>query len=159
MAYIAGRPNGNWEIRESHTTAAGPRSRTLATFATLTPEVLAHAQERAERPLQPAQLRQAARRAGAPVAPAAGDRAAAELLAELAGGRRPRAELERLLLDSLQGEPSPSSDNARAAAAWIGASPQKRGRALRDLLLLVDSLPRRERPERPGFPRISSASA
>jgi hypothetical protein len=159
MAYITRRSSGNWEIRESRTTVAGPRSRTLATFSTLTPEVISHAQERAARPLQAAKLRQAARRAGAPVAPPPSERAAAELLAELAAGRRPRPELERLLIDSLGSEPSPSSDNARAAAAWIGASPQRRGSTLRDLLLLVDHLPRRERPERPRFPRIASGPA
>lgn len=159
MAYITRHPSGSWEIRESRTTAAGPRSRTLATFSTLTPEVVSRAQERADRPLQPTQLRQAARRAGAPVAPPVSDRAAGELIAELAAGRRPRPELVRLLVDSLQGEPTSSADNARAAAAWIGASPQKRGRTLHDLLLLVDHLPRRERPERPRFPRIASRPA
>jgi hypothetical protein len=159
MTYVVRRPTGNWEVRESRTTAAGPRSRTLASFSTLTPEVVSRVQRRADRPVQPTQLRQAARRAGAPVAPPTSDRAAAELLAELAGGRRPRPELARLLIDSLTGEYAASSDNARAAAAWIGASPQRRGQTLRDLLLLVDSLPRRERRERPRFPRIASGAA
>jgi hypothetical protein len=159
MAYITQRPGGNWEIRESRTTPAGPRSRTLATFTTLTPEVVSHAQARAGRPLQPAQLKLAARRAGAPVAPLVSDRAAGELIAELTAGRRPRPELARLLVDSLQGKPNPSSDNARAAATWIGASPQTRGRTLHDLLLLADHFPRRRRPERPRFPRIQSRPA
>jgi hypothetical protein len=159
MAYIVPRSGGNWEIRESHSTPAGPRSRTLATFRTLTPEVISRARARANRPLQPAQLRQAVRRAGAPVAPATIDRAAAELISELAAGRRPRPEIERLLVESLQGDQEAASDNARAATAWIGASPQKRGETLRELLLLADQFPRRGRPQRPMFPRVQSRAA
>lgn len=156
MAYVVRRSGGSWEIRESRTTPAGPRSRTLATFSTLTPEVVSLAQGRSDRPLQAVQLRQAARRAGAPVAAPVSDRAAGELISELAAGRKPRPEIARLLVDSLLGDPAAALDNARAAAAWIGASPLKRGKALHDLLLLVDHLPRRERPGRPRFPRIES---
>jgi hypothetical protein len=159
MACIVPRRGENWEIRESLSTPAGPRSRTLATFKTLTPEVISHAQARASRPLQPSKLRRAAHRAGAPVAPAAGDRVAAELISELAAGRRPRPEIERVLVESLQDASDPASDNARAAAAWIGVSPQKRGETLRELLLLADQFPRRRRPERPRFPRIQSRPA
>ena len=159
MAYITPRSGGNWEIRESHSTPAGPRSRTLATFRTLTPDVISHARARADQPLQPAHLRQAAHRVGAPVAPAPSDRAAAELIAELASGSRPRAALERLLVESLQGAPDTASDNARAATAWIGASPRKRGETLRELLLLADQFPRRGRSRRPTFPRIESQAA
>ncbi|MGH2879160.1 MAG: hypothetical protein ACRDK4_06100 [Solirubrobacteraceae bacterium] len=159
MACVVPRRGGNWEIRESLSTPAGPRSRTLATFKTLTAEVISHAQTRASRPLQPSRLRQAAHRAGAPVAPGTGDRAAAELISELSAGRRPRPEIERLLLESLQGARDPASDNARAATAWIGVSPQKRGDTLRELLLLADQFPRRKRPQRPKFPRIQSRPA
>jgi len=159
MAYIAPRKGGSWEIRESHSTPAGPRSRTLATFRTLTPEVISHAQARADRPLRPAELRQAAHRVGAPVTPTRSDRAAAELIAELVSGRRPRPALDQLLADSLQGAPDAASDNARSAAAWIETSPQKRGETLRELLLLADQFPRRERPRRPTFPRIQSLPA
>jgi hypothetical protein len=159
MAFVTHRTGGSWEIRESRATAAGPRSRTLATFSVLTPEIVARAQSRADRPLPATQLRRAARRAGAAVAPPVGDRAAGELLAELADGRRPRPELTRLLIDALQSEPGAPTGNAQAAAAWIGASPQKRGQALRDLLLLVDRLPHRERPRRSRFPRIESRPA
>jgi hypothetical protein len=159
MAYIVPRAGGAWEIRESHTTPSGPRSRTLATFRTLTPEAIARAQTRAGRPLEAGELRQAARRAGAPLAPPVGDRAAGELLAELAAGRWPRPALARLLVESLQAERTSPAGSAQAAAAWIGASPRKRGDALRDLLALVDHLPHRERPERPRFPRIESRVA
>jgi hypothetical protein len=160
MAFVAARNNGSWEIRESHVTSVGPRSRTLATFTTLTPEVLERARARARGQFDPEGLRQAARRAGAPVAPPDSDRASAELIAELQAGRRPRPMLARILLGALQtGVGTPSSDNARAAAAWIGATPQQRGHALRELLLLADSLPRRHRSKRARFPRIESEPA
>jgi hypothetical protein len=159
MAYVVPRSGGVWEIRESHTTPLGPRSRTLATFKTLTPEAIAQAQSRAGRQLEANDLRRAARRAGAPVTPPAGDRAAGELLAELAAGRPPRPALSRLLIESLQAERTLPSSNAHAAAAWIGTSARKRGETLRDLLLLVDHLPHRQRRERPRFPRIESRAA
>ncbi len=159
MAYVVPRAGEAWEIRESHTTASGPRSRTLVTFKTLTPEAIAQAQERAGRQLEAGELRRAAWRAGAPVAPPTGDRAAGELLAELAAGRRPRPALSRLLIESLQAERTSPSSNAQAAAAWIGAPARKRGETLRDLLLLVDHLPRRRRREQPSFPRIESQAA
>lgn len=97
-----------------------------------------------------------AHRAGAPVEPSIADRAAADLLAELAYEHRPRPALERLLLEALQDEKAGPADNAQAAAAWVGATPQKRGDTLRDLLLLVDRLPRRNRTGQPRFPRIES---
>lgn len=156
MAFVTVRRNGTWEIRESHLTGAGPRSRTLATFTTLTPEIVERACERSSKPLDAADLRRAARRAGAPVAPAPGDRASAELIAELAAGRRPRPALARLLVGALQADHSGPADNAEAAAAWITATPQRRGDALRDLLLLVDRLPSVRRRERDRFPRIQS---
>jgi hypothetical protein len=137
-------------------TDAGPRSRTLATFRNLTPEVVERAQTRSRKTLEARELRLAARRAGAPVSPASTDRTAGELLAELAAGRRPRPALARLLLGALRAEGTAPAGNAAAAAAWINASPQRRGETLRELLLLVDYLPHRERPQRPGFPRIES---
>jgi hypothetical protein len=158
MAYVTSRGNGAWEVRESHLTAAGPRSRTLATFKELTPEIAERVRARSSKPLDLKDLRDTARRAGAPVAPSASDRASAQLIAELAAGRRPRPALVRLLLGALQVESKPS-DNAEAAAAWIEATPQRRGDTLRDLLLLVDSLPRRRARERERFPRIQSRAA
>jgi hypothetical protein len=166
MAYIVARGNGAWEIRESHLTKAGPRSRTLATFKTLTPEVVERACQRSCKPLDPADLRRAVRRAGAPIALPPSDQASAELIAELAAGRRPRPALARLLLDALQvGDDAlrvgdgRGLDNAQSAAEWITASPQRRGDTLRDLLLLVDRLPRGHSRERERFPRIQSRPA
>jgi hypothetical protein len=159
MAYVTPRPGGNWEIRESRTTPAGPRSHTLTTFRSLTPEVIERARERSTRRLDADELRKTARRAGAPVAAAAADRAAGDLLSQLAAGRRPRPLLARLLAKALSTEGGQPMGNAEAAAAWIAASPERRGETLRDLLLLVDHLPPPRTRERPRFPRIASRAA
>jgi hypothetical protein len=156
MAFILDRGAGAWEIRESHTTAAGPRSRTLATFRTLTPETIAHAQARSSKVLDASELRQAARRAGAPVAAPPSDRSAGELLNQLADGRRPRPLLVRLLVQALSADGGQPTDNLQAAAAWITASSERRGETLRDLLLLSDYLPRARTREHRRFPRIAS---
>jgi hypothetical protein len=159
MAYVVPRSNGSWEIRESHLTARGPRSRTLGSFRTLTPEAIEQAQGRASRPLDAAALQRAARRAGAPVSPADADAATADLLRALTEGRRPRPALERVLRSALRARGGKPASNAEAAAAWVGVTPQRRGEALRDLLRLADSLPRRRRAEREPFPRIESSVA
>lgn len=161
MAFVLDRGTGAWEIRESHTTAAGPRSRTLATFRTLTSERIAHAQARSSKDLDASELRQAARRAGAPVEGPPSDRSAGELLSQLADGQRPRPLLARLLVQALSQEAlsqdgSQPTDNLQAAAAWITASSERRGETLRDLLLLSDYLPRARTRERQPFPRIAS---
>jgi hypothetical protein len=156
MAYVVAKRSGTFEIRESHATVRGPRSRTLASFRTLTPETLAKAAARASEPLDAEQVRRAAQRKGAPVASSASDVAAAALLAELEQGRPPRASLTRLLRETLAGTADRLNSNAAAAAAWIGSTPQRRGEALHDLLLLVDSLPARHGVARPRFPRIES---
>jgi hypothetical protein len=157
MAFVLDRGAGTWEIRESHTTATGPRSRTLATFRTLTSETIAHAQARSSKGLDASELRQAARRAGAPVEGPASDRSAGELLSQLADGQRPRPLLARLLVQALSQDASSPADSLQAAAAWITASSERRGETLRDLLLLSDYLPRtRTREEHRRFPRIAS---
>jgi hypothetical protein len=166
MAFIVPTRKGSFEIRESRSTPAGPRSRTLASFRELTDETVAKAQARAAKPLDPADLRAAALRAGAPVAAPPVDRAARELLGQLAKGRRPSPMLKRLLLDALANEdrsdrpadPTAAvSDSARAVSEWVGTSPRERGEALEDLLLLADALPLRRRPEKIRFPRLEPA--
>lgn len=158
--YVAPRRNGAWELRESASTAAGPRSRTLASFRTLTPDTVERARSRATKPVDPAAVRRAAARAGAPIAASGADAAAAELLEQLARGGAPRPMLRALLADALGGarERTPS-DAARAVAPWVAASARERGAALRDLLLLADRLPAPRTPPRRGFPRIASNSA
>jgi hypothetical protein len=125
----------------------------------MTPEVLERAMERSSKDLAASELRKAARRAGAPVAQSASDRATAELLAELADGHRPRPLLARMLIKALSTEQTEPTDNAQAAAAWIAASSERRGETLRDLLLLVDHLPRARTREQARFPRIASRPA
>lgn len=162
MAHVVAKANGAFEIRESHSTPSGPRSRTLASFRTLTPEVIAKASSRASKPLDAEQLRHAARRRGAPVESPPVDAAAAELIKQLGEGRTPRPPLLALLRDALSGTADRVSSNAASAASWIGSTPQRRGEALADLLLLVDSLPaprsaaRRGRAGAQRFPRIES---
>jgi hypothetical protein len=159
MAFVVARPGGTWEIRESRATAAGPRARTLASFRTLTPEVIAHARARSSRPLDARELRERAVRAGAPVTAHAPNQTAGELLGELAGGSQPRRALRKLLLDALRPGGEGMSDSARAAARWIVASPAQRGETLRDLLLLADRLPAGRSSSGQRFPRIESGAA
>lgn len=158
MAYVVRRPSGSWELRESRSTEAGPRSRTLASFRTVTPEVVELARRRAGAPLSAAELRRAASRAGAPIASSVPTAAGATLLAELAAGRRPSAAVRRLLVDALSSSEEVPSDGERAAAPWIAASAEQRGEALRDLLLLADRLPARARAAASRFPRIESSA-
>ncbi|HET6998094.1 MAG TPA: hypothetical protein VFI03_05835 [Solirubrobacterales bacterium] len=166
MAFVVPTKKSSFEIRESRSTPAGPRSRTLATFKELTEETIEKAQQRAIKPFNADVLREAALRAGAPVAPLPVDRTARVLLGKLAKGQRLDPMLKRLLLDALVNEdrsdrptdPSATvSDAARSVSEWVDASPQERGEALQDLLSLVDALPLRRRPETIGFPRLGPA--
>lgn len=157
MASIVRRPGRRWEIRESVSGPRGPRSRTLATFAVLSPDVLDHAAARASRPLDRDELCARARRAGAPVQTGRADAAAGALLAALADGERLRPGLACLLADALPHAGEPPTDASRAAAAWVGRSLAERSAALVDLLLLTDALPARPRAARPRMPRIASA--
>ena len=152
MAFVV-RRHGRYEVRESHATERGPRSRTLATFKVLDRDVAELAAGRSESALLPDDVVRLARRAGAPVARPAADAFAANLIGELEGGTTLAEPLRRVLVDRLGPAPAPT-DAERAAAAWIGASDVERGAALRDLLLLTDALPapRRNRESRfPGF--------
>jgi hypothetical protein len=180
MAYVTARKNGTWEVRESASTPAGPRSRTLASFRTLSDDTIAHARARASKPLEAEDVRAAARRAGAPVDLATADRAAADLLRELADGHHPHPILQALLIDALQegppqrlGEAPPARSeqeganvlpfegphNARASAAWLTRTPAERGATLEDLLSLASHLPHGRRVgERLRFPRLDDAA-
>jgi len=163
MAFVVPTRRGGFEIRESRSTPAGPRSRTLATFKELTDETIEKARRRAANPPSAEELRTAALRVGAPVAAAPVDRTARDLLRKLAQGQRPEPMLKRLLLDALEDEdrgdrpvdPAAAvSDAARSVGEWVGASAGERGEALEDLLLLADALPLRRRPQSIGFPRL-----
>lgn len=166
MAFIVPTKRGSFEVRESRSTPAGPRSRTLATFSALTDEVIEKARKRATGPAPSAeQLREAAIRAGAPVAGPPVDEAARETLRRLGKGEQVDPMLKRLLLDALEREDRRDrpadpdalvSDAARSVTEWIGASPVQRGEVLRDLLEFADAVPIRLRPKEIGFPRLRS---
>lgn len=157
MAFVVARPGGQWEIRESVHTPSGPRARTLATFRILTDETLDRASRAATRPFDPHQVRLSAWRAGAPVGDSPADGAARLLLAEISSGRLPAPALRRMLVDSLAAAgPLPELQSGGSMGDWLGASPEERGGALRDLLELADRLP----PPRRGrlrFPRLGGA--
>jgi hypothetical protein len=157
MAYVVATKRGKFEVRESHSTAKGPRSRTLVTFEEMDHEVIEKARERASKPLATEELRKSALRAGAPVAIPEVDEAGREVVRLLARGAQLDPTVRKLLLDSLGGDEKPAlSDAARAAAQWIGAGARERGEALRDLLELADALPLRLPPTEIGFPRLHS---
>ena len=91
------------------------------------------------------------------------EQAARELIAELARGNRLDPTLRQILLEMLQkgyredAAASPAGEAARAVALWIAATPEERGRALFDLLLLADALPKGGRRDKPlCFPRFDS---
>jgi hypothetical protein len=163
MTFIVPTKGGRFEVRESRATAKGPRSRTLASFTELTDEVIEKARARATTTPEPSELRRAARRAGAAVRRPPAERAARELISELAKGRRLDPRLRQILLELLQNgyredaKPSPANEAERSVALWLAATPEERGEALVDLLLLADALPsagRRGKPLR--FPRLES---
>jgi hypothetical protein len=161
MSFIVPTRRGKFEIRESHSTPKGPRSKTLVTFSELTDDVIDKAQGRATDPPSSEELRNAARRIGAPVGRELADQAARELIAELGKGRTPEPSLRKLLGSMLGDEPTAAvspADPSRAVAEWMAATAKERGKTLVDLLLLADALPsggRRGKPLR--FPRLESS--
>lgn len=166
MAFVVPTRKGSFEVRESHSSPRGPRSRTLASFRELTDEVIRKARERAADPPSAEELRNAARRAGAPVARPPIEQAARELIAELAKGQRLDPTLRQILGELLERgyresrEPSPANEAARAVSTWMAATPEERGRALVELLLLADALPSGGRKGKPlEFPRLDSTSS
>jgi hypothetical protein len=166
MAFVVPTRGGRFEIRESQSTPKGPRSHTLASFTELTDEVISKARAKAAKPPSPGELRRSARRAGAPVSRPIAERAARELIGELARGRQLEPPLKKLLIELLTTSPrdgeevSPTQEAAASIAIWIAATPEERGRALVDLLLLADALPPTRRRQEPlRFPRLDSGKA
>jgi len=163
MAFVVPTKAGRFEVRESQSTPKGPRSRTLASFTELNDEVIEKVRRKAKEAPSEAKLRRAARRAGAPVRRDPTEQAARELIAELAKGQRLDPHLRRILLELLQkgyregADPAPADEAARGVAEWMAATPEDRGRALVDLLLLADALPHAGRKGKPlRFPRLDS---
>jgi hypothetical protein len=163
MAYLyrrKGPSEGRIEIREAHTTPRGPRSRTLASFrGALTDEQLDRAEQAAARPFDRAALVRRAVELGIRAERTRADAAARQLIARLRSGAPldPRlASVLREQLAQLGAEPLP--EELADVAEWIGASELERGRALRDVLRLYDTIARSREParsEEPArFPRI-----
>ncbi|HEU4944059.1 MAG TPA: hypothetical protein VFT10_02750 [Solirubrobacterales bacterium] len=132
-------------------------------FRELTDELIEKARAKAEKPIGAEELRRTARRVGAPVTGRPIDRAARELIAELGKGRPLDPTLRHLLTNLLQrgreGESEadrPVSDSGLSVAAWVGATPEQRGDALVDLLLLADAVPSKKRGKKPlRFPPLA----
>jgi hypothetical protein len=164
MAFIVPTRKGRFEVRESKSTPEGPRSRTLVSFRELTDELIERAQVKAAKPIDAGELRRAAHRAGAPVAGPPIDRAARELISELGKGRKLDPTLRHLLTSLLSREGvnetnQPPSDSGLSVASWVGATPEQRGRALVDLLLLADAIPSGGRKKGPlRFPPFNRAT-
>lgn len=162
MAYLVKRADGRCEIRESHMTANGPRSRTLNTFrGDLSLDVLARAEERAERPLDRDALIADVRAKGVAVTMRREERAARELLALLRRGEAINPVWVTLLRSALEGATSaPVPPELENVAPWIGESDARRGEALRVLLRLYDRIFRSRGPRGvgpgPRFPRFRS---
>lgn len=142
--FVVPRSGERWELRESTLTAAGPRSRTLATFRQLDSDTITHAARRSRHPVDADALKGLCRRAGAPVSADRADRASGALLSALADGQHPRPALARVLSAELSPSSALASDSERAAARWITATAAERGATLRDLLTLADRLPARK---------------
>ena len=162
MAYLYRRKGGRAEIREAHTTARGPRSRTLVSFrGSLQHEHLDRAEAAAQRPFDRDALVRRARELGIAVEDPSADAAARELIAHLRRGAALDARLAALLREQLAALPADLVPADLAdAAEWIGASDAERGRALRDVLRLYDAISQSREPVRaapaPRFPRFAS---
>lgn len=141
MAFVVAKANGRFEIREARTTRDGPRSRTLATFRVLDDAVLARAEERSAASFDRHAVQASARRAGAEVTTGASraDRAARELLGECFAGRPPAPGLAAIVRHTLRSRPVP--EDVLREPQWLAATPEERGRALKDLLELGDEFP------------------
>lgn len=166
MAFVVQARKGSYEVRESRSTPKGPRSQTLVAFRELTDDIIEKARTKATNPPTAEELRRSARRVGAPVARPPIEQAARELIAELARGRRLDPTQRQILLEMLQrgyrdeADASPANEAARSVAIWMAATPEDRGRALVDLLLLADALPAGGRKGKPlRFPRLDSTGS
>ncbi len=165
MAYLVQRSPRRVEIRESRSTARGPRAFLLASFSgALTRDVLDRAAARAARPFDPRALLRRARVLGIPVVEAGREPEARALLARLRRGPALDPTLAAALRQALDRLPeTPPPEALAEVSEWVGASPAERGRALRELLDLYGTIaasrgPRR-RAARRRFPRFRSRDA
>ena len=155
MAFVI-RRGDRFEIRESTSTSRGPRATTLATFHEVSDDVLDKAASRAARPFDRVAVRRRAVDLGAPVAPSAAFVAARALVGEFAQGRRVPPALGAQLSEALRSTPSEPLDSLDDVEAWIDVTPDRRGRALWDLLELASAVPPQRRRSNLDFPRLTS---
>ena len=174
MAYVTVRRNGRFEIRESLHTPRGPRARSLASFATLTDEVLAKAATRATRPFDAGAVVASARRAHAPVALVSREatRARAPVAVVSREATRARAPVATGIgADAGQGdrrasrrfvEASQRMASSLAPRGQMAARRRDPGDALIELLGFADAVTRSQ-PARPfaplAFPAIARLAA
>ena len=164
MAYVVARPGHRsdgrgtvrYEIRESVSTPAGPRARSLATFRVLTTRVIADAAARAQRSFDAEKIRARAAALGAPQRSHDAAAGAIALLAQLRNGERLPPTLAAELRRALPRQNAAVLDSLESAVEWVGADDVARGRALRDLLDVASRIPSRPRPRTLSFPRLSS---
>jgi hypothetical protein len=160
MAYLYARKNGRIEIRESHSTPRGPRSRTLASFrAPLTEEHLDRAESASARRFDRDAIRRRAHALGVPIARSSADSHARALIGRLRRGDRLDPVLASALREQLVGRESEAvPDDLGDVVEWIGASDDERGSALRDVLRLYDTIARSRgevrEPQAVRFPRF-----
>lgn len=155
MTYIVSRPGGRWEIRETHRTAAGPRSRTLTSFRVLTPEVAEKAIERSSRSLTAWELQKMATEAGALLGTREVDRLARSLLSRKAAGEMPRPGLARALLDALASSSAERRDEREQGGRVGDRDDEAAGERLEEVLGLAEALPYAPQAD-PGYPTIAA---
>lgn len=158
MAFVVARPGGRYEIRESESTPAGPRARTLAAFRVLTSDVLSEAGSRARRPFDAAKIRARAGELGVPRRDNIAAATAQRLVAQLRGGDHLPPALVAELRSLLPVDDVDAPDTIGDAVEWIGRDDETRARVLVDLMDLASNMPQRRRPDRSAFPCISSES-
>lgn len=136
MAFVVGRPRGNFEIRESVHTPSGPRARSLVGFKTLTNRVLRTAAARAQRPFDVEAVIASGRRAGAPID-----------LPRPAGGVSGQSSRSRFLQASRR-MAAITAGSGTDGASDRGSDCADPGAALIELLGFADAV-KRSRPEPP----------
>lgn len=156
MAFVVARRDGRFEIRESISTSAGPRARTLAGFRVLSDDVLRDAGRRAQRPFDPEKVRARARALKAPEQTNAAAVTARKLLAQLRNGEAVPPMLVAELRKVLPAARDDFPDSLEDAIEWAGSNDADRGRAARDLARIASRFPSRAASREPEFPRISS---
>lgn len=158
MATIVKRKDGRFELRESRWTERGPRSRTLAIFRELTPEVLNRADARATKPVDRDSLLARAEELGLHMSRLLGPSEPSAVVGRINSGEVWPTQI-RALQQSLDDVEAPHlREHLEAMVQWMGTSDEVRGRTLVDLLRLAQAIMRhrdRSRREPLSFPSLA----